>query len=272
MRTAAGLFDVSGLKNIHLTGPDALAVANHLITRDMTKIYPGKSIYTLLLNDDGCITDDCIMFNCGPNDLLMVHSSSTGCDHVPTTLFDRHCMISRTGYSSEHGYEIFCKGEDAGRIWDSILEDGKAEGIIPCSFDCIDMIRVEAALLFYPYDIIGENTPRDMGLGFTVSKNKRTHYRGKEGLMAAAGNETVKTYGIVTNCETAFYVDAEIFLGPKKVGKVTQPMYSILTEQSLAMVQLISELAGPSANVEVRWAAGSCSAVTHPLPFYDPEN
>jgi aminomethyltransferase len=43
VRTAAGLFDVSGLKKIHLTGPDALAVANHLVTRDLTKIYPGKS-------------------------------------------------------------------------------------------------------------------------------------------------------------------------------------------------------------------------------------
>ena len=113
-----------------------------------------------------------------------------------------------------------------------------------------------------------ENTPWEMGLGFTVSKNKRTHCRGKEGLMA----QRVKTYGIVANCETTVYVDTEIFLGPKKVGKVTQPMYLTLTEQSLAMVQLNSELAGPSVNVEVRWAAGSCSAITHPLPFYDPEN
>jgi len=133
------------------------------------------------------------------------------------------------------------------------------------------MIRVEAALLFYPYDMTEENTPWEMGLGFTVSKNKRTHYRGKEGLMAAAGNETVKTYGIVADCETAVDIDADIFLDNKKVGKVTQPMYLTLTEQSLAMVQLNSELAGPSVNVEPRWAAGSCSAVTHPLPFYDPE-
>ena len=79
------------------------------------------------------------------------------------------------------------------------------------------MIRVEAALLLYPYDMTEENTPRDMGLGFTVSKNKRTHYCGKEGLMA----QRVKTYGIVANCETTVYVDTEIFLGPKKVGKVT---------------------------------------------------
>jgi aminomethyltransferase len=319
VRTAAGLFDVSGLKKIHLTGPDALAVANHLVTRDLTKIYPGKSVYTMILNDDGRITDDCIMFNIRPNDILMVHGSGTGLarlqesaagkrisvefdddlhdislqgpmavsflneytpfdlaslkyfHHVSTTLFDRHCMISRTGYSGERGYEIFCKADDAGPIWDEIVERGAAQGIIPCSFNCIDMIRVEAALLFYPYDMTEENTPWEMGLGFTVSKNKEAYYRGKEGLMAAQGDEKVKTYGLVADCEKAVDLDAEIFVDGDKVGKVTQPMFSTITNQSLAMAQLRPDLAVPGVTVEIKGETISCTATTHPLPFYDPE-
>ena len=78
VREAAGLFDVSGLKKMHITGPDALAVCNHLVTRDLTEIYPGKSVYTLILNDEGRITDDCIMFHIKPNDWLMVHGGGTG--------------------------------------------------------------------------------------------------------------------------------------------------------------------------------------------------
>ena len=61
-------------------------------------------------------------------------------------------MISRTGYTGERGYEIFCRGQDAGTIWDTILDEGKAMGIIPCRFTTLDMLRVESYLLFYPYD------------------------------------------------------------------------------------------------------------------------
>ncbi len=220
VRTAAGLFDVSGLKKIHISGPDALAVVDHMCTRDMTKIYPGKSAYAIILNEAGRITDDCIMFHIMPNDWMMVHGGGTGMEqlgksaegkdvkiefdddlhnislqgpaavdfldqhtsydlhslayfhHMPTRLFGRNCLISRTGYSGERGYEIFSKADDVVAIWDAILEQGKSVGIIPCSFNCIDTIRVEAALLFYPYDMTEENTPWEVGLGFAVSKKK----------------------------------------------------------------------------------------------------
>ena len=61
-------------------------------------------------------------------------------------------MISRTGYTGERGYEIFCKANDVGLIWDSILEKGASMGIIPAAFSALDMLRVESYLLFYPYD------------------------------------------------------------------------------------------------------------------------
>lgn len=319
VRSVAGLFDVSGLKKVHIIGPDAVAVANHLITRDMTTIYPGKSVYAMILNDDGGITDDCIMFHIRPNDLMMVHGGGTGFrqlqksaegkkvsiefdddlhdislqgpaaleflnqhtpfdlpslkyfHHQPTTLFDRPCMLSRTGYSGERGYEIFCKADDVGPLWDAILEQGADLGIIPCSFNCIDMVRVEAALLFYPYDMTEENTPWEMGLGFTVSKNKRAHFRGKEALMASLGREKIKTYGVIADCDSAVDGDAEVFVDGRQVGRVTAPMYSTLTNQSLAMVQLEPALATPDVEVELRGETISCRATTHPLPFYDPD-
>ena len=319
VRTAAGLFDVSGLRKVHITGADALAVADHLITRDMTAIYPGKSVYAMILNDDGRITDDCIMFHIRPNDIMMVHGSGTGMErllesaegrnvtiefdddlhdlslqgpkavdflntytpfdlpalkyfhHAPTTLFGRPCLVSRTGYSGERGYEIFCKGDDAVPIWDAILEEGRNLGIIPCSFNCIDMIRVEAALLFYPYDMTEENTPWEMGLGYTVSKDKQTYYRGKEALMAAIGQEKIRTYGIIAEAHTAVDPDASLYAHGRKVGRVTQPMYSKMSHESLAMVQIEPSMAVPGLKLEVRGPVTTCNATTHALPFYDPD-
>ena len=317
VRIAAGLFDVSGLKKVHITGPDALTVVNHMITRDMTKIYPGKSVYAMILNEDGGITDDCIMFHIRPNDIMMVHGGGTGMEQLqksakgrnvsilfdddlhdislqgpkavdflnqhtpfdlptlkyfhqmPTTLFDRPCMLSRTGYSGERGYEIFCGANDVGALWDAILENGAPMGIIPCSFNCIDMVRVEAALMFYPYDMTEKNTPWEVGLGFTVSKDKVAQYRGKEALMASIGNEKIKTYGIVADSETAVDVDGEVFAEGKRVGKVTVSMYSKLTNRSLAMVHLEPALATPGVTLEVKGPNVSCTATTHALPLYD---
>jgi len=77
IRTKAGLMDVSGLKKVHVVGPDATDVLNFICTRELHKIYPGKSVYTAILNDQGLLTDDGIMFRLGPNSWIMVHGSGT---------------------------------------------------------------------------------------------------------------------------------------------------------------------------------------------------
>lgn len=318
VRTAAGLFDVSGLKKVHILGPDALAVADHLITRDMTEITAGRSVYAIILNEEGGFTDDCIMFNLAPNHLMLVHGGGTAMeqlkkstegknvhiqfdddlhdislqgpksldilkDHtpvdlttlkyfhqVPTTLFGHNCLVSRTGFSGERGYEIFAKGEDVVPIWDAILEHGRPEGVLPASFNCIDAIRVEAALLFYPFDMDESNTPWEVGLGFAVSKKKQGDYRGKQACMDSIGKEKIKVCGIVADIDSAVDADAELFIDDRKVGKVTAPNFSPVLNQSLALVQIEADLAASGTQVEVRGPNTSCSATTHSLPFYDP--
>ena len=70
--------------------------------------------------------------------------------HTQTTLFGKPVMISRTGYTGERGYEIFCRAEDAVEIWDTILDEGKPMGIIPASFTALDWLRVESYLRLLP--------------------------------------------------------------------------------------------------------------------------
>ena len=318
VRNAAGLFDVSGLKKVHIVGSDALDVANHVCTRDLSIVYPGRSTYAIILNDDGCITDDCIMFHIAPNHVMMVHGGGTGMEQlqksaqgkevmisldddlhdislqgpasmslldnhtsadiqnlkyfhqVSTTLFDRQCMISRTGYSGERGYEIFAKGTDIVNIWDAILENGKSMGIVPCSFNCIDAIRVEAALLFYPYDMSEVNTPWEVGLGFAISQKKASDYRGKEAVMKSIGKEKIRTFGIVADCDTAVDADAKIYHDGNEVGVVTAPVFSPMLNKSIAMVQLKPALAQPGVKLEVKGENVSCFATTSEIPFLDP--
>lgn len=319
VRGAAGLFDVSGLKKVQVSGPDALAVLNHVCTRDLTLIYPGKSAYAVICDENGGFTDDCIMYHLSPNVWMMVHGSGTGFEqlhksaagknvqilfdddlhnislqgpqavhflnehtpvdlkslryfhHVSTTLFGRNCTISRTGYSGERGYEIFAKGEDVTHIWDRILEHGRGRGILPCSFNCLDMIRVESALFFYPYDMDERNDAWECGLGFAVSKKKPADYRGKQALLARQGKEKVKLYGLVADTDQPTEAGAPIYAEGRQVGKVTQGMYSTVLGKSLAIVQLEPAYANDGAVLEVRGARVQCSARAHPLPFDDPE-
>lgn len=319
VRKTAGLFDVSGLKKVFVTGPDALTVCNEICTRDITKIYPGKSCYTVFPNEEGFITDDGIVFHLAPNSFLVVHSSgacmeqiqksSKGKDvtikfddnlhdislqgpkaveflneytpadlpalpyfhQISTNLFGYDCMISRTGYSGERGYEIFAKAEVVGEIWDNILSKGKAEGILPCSFTVLDMVRVEANLLFFGFDMTEEDTPWDVGLNFVVSKNKEADYRGKAAIMASMKKQKTTTFGLIADCDEALDYDAEVYADDKKIGKVTAPLYSTVMNKSLAMFRVELEYAKPGIEVEVRGENITCKATTASVPLYDPK-
>jgi aminomethyltransferase len=325
VRTKAGLMDVSGLKKIHLIGPHAIAILEYITTRDMTKIYPGRSVYACILNDKGLFTDDCIVYRTGPNSWMLVHGSGTAHEevvkqavgrnvavlfdddlhdlslqgpvavdflakHVPgirdlkyfhhmqTTLFGRPVMISRTGYTGERGYEIFCKGEDAPVIWDTILADGKEMGIMPVCFSVLDMLRVESYLLFYPYDNsqmypFANEGPGDslweLGLDFTVSPGK-VGFRGAEEHARLKGKERFKIFGLLIEADGPADLGDEVFADGKKVGVITCPSYSKLTKRSMAIMRVDVAHAKQGAPLEVRGKSLKAKAIAHTITFDDP--
>jgi aminomethyltransferase len=326
IRTKAGLMDVSGLKKIHVTGPHANAIINMATTRDVTKIYPGKSAYACMLGDDGKFADDCILYRTGPNAWMFVHGSGKGHEyltqyahgrnvslqfdddlhdlslqgplavdylskHVPgirdlkyfhhmqTTLFGAPVMISRTGYTGERGYEIFCRYEHAPMIWDTILAEGKPMGIIPCAFTVLDYLRVESYLLFYPYDNSQmypfENegpgdTLWELGLDFTVSPGK-TGFRGAEEHCRLKGKERFKIYGLLIDGKTPPDGGDEILQNGKKVGLVTCAMHSRLTNRTMAIARLSVPAAVEGTKLEIRGKTVQAGAVAHPINFDDPK-
>lgn len=88
--------------------------------------------------------------------------------HTPATLFGAPVLISRTGYTGERGYEVFVKSADAAAVWDGLLASGADLGVIPCGFTALDLLRVEASLLFYPFDSAWGGGGGGMGEGGNV--------------------------------------------------------------------------------------------------------
>ena len=327
IRTKAGLMDVSGLKKLHLVGPQAIGILNMIATRDVSKMSPGSSTYTTMLNDAGKFIEDGILYRMGPNNWMVVHGGGAGHEtlaeacfgrnvalifdddlhdlslqgpvavdflekfipgvrslkyfrHIATTLFGKPITLSRTGYTGERGYEIFCSSRDAVEIWDRILSEGAGMGIQPAAFTALDLLRVESYLLFYPFDMselfpFENNEPAgdtlwELGLDFTVSPGK-TGFRGADAHWRSKGKERFRIFGVLLEGNTTAQAGEEVWSKGQKVGTITMGMYSPLMKQSMALARLSVPVATPGVKVEVRGIANSTPAVTHTLPFYDPD-
>ncbi len=316
VREAAGLFDMSPLKKVYLRGPDAGLVADHVITRDMTRVPPGKSSYGAILNEAGKVCDDAIIANNGSDEwllchgsgesmarlressigrnvdieldddlhnislqgpksssLLSPHSSATLSDlkyfhHQETELFGHKCRISRTGYTGELGYEILADRSVVCDLWDHILGHGKPLGVLPCSFSALDKVRVEAALLFFGYDMTDDHSPWEVGLGFTVSRTKGA-FRGKDAVFALEGQERFRLAGIVAEHSDALTGGEKLVWKGQDVGVVNSPAWSHRMHNSLALVHLRPDAATPETRLSVIGDKVSYSAVVTPIPFFD---
>ena len=185
--------------------------------------------------------------------------------HVPTKLFGHACRISRTGYSGERGYEVFADATVIGDIWDNLI----AEGVMPCSFTALDKVRIEAGLLFYGYDMSEDNTPWEVGLGFTISNNKGD-YRGKEAVMAAKGKETINNVCIEIAHSDMVAGGETLSVDGADVGIVNSPCFSHRMNKSLALAHINPEIA---IGTVLKLAGGeieTTAKVVH-SPVYDPQ-
>lgn len=197
---------------------------------------------------------------------------------MQTKLFGKPVMISRTGYTGERGYEIFCEGRHAIELWDAILEDGADMGIVPVQFSTLDLLRTESYLLFYPGDN-SETYPFadgpcgdslwELGLEFTVSPDK-TGFRGSENHYALEGKERFKIYGVRLEGKMPADEGAALLKDGEEVGVVTYGMYSELNGYNIGIARMPVDCAVPGTPMTVRNADGTeIACLSEEMPFYD---
>lgn len=199
--------------------------------------------------------------------------------HIHTMLFDKPVTISRTGYTGERGYEIFCRRQDAGDIWDQIVAEGAEMGIIPTRFTTLDLLRAESYLLFFPYDnsemypfedeACGD-TLWELGLDFTVSQGK-TGFRGAEEHYRLQGKERFKIYGVKLEGTEPAAEGAPLLHDGKQVGIVTVGMYSPLNKHNVGIARMPVDCAVEGTALTVQNPDGEIPAIAHPMPFFDPD-
>ena len=199
--------------------------------------------------------------------------------HYQTMLWDNPVTISRTGYTGERGYEIFCRSQEAVGIWDNLVEKGKESGIIPTRFTTLDLLRAESYLLFFPYDN-SEMYPFDdekcgdtlweLGLDFTVSPGK-TGFRGSEEHYRLKGQERFKIYGVKLEGTEPAPEGASLNKDGKQVGVVTIGMYSQLNKHNVGIARMPVACAVDGTSMTVTTEKGEVQCTAHSMPFYDPQ-
>lgn len=181
-------------------------------------------------------------------------------------------MLSRTGYSGELGFEIYCKPDDAADLWNAILKSGGGHGLRPIGLSAIETLRIESGLLFPDVDYFPHQTdPYEVRLDNVVKPDKPGDFVGKEALkrIAAEGTPRLLTTLRIEGDDVPEY-GAAVTLDGNDVGIVRSPCQSPSFDmQVIAMAAIDRGLNQPGQRVDVALGDGTVAATVAEFPLYD---
>ncbi len=184
-------------------------------------------------------------------------------------------MVSRTGYSGELGYEVWCHPKHALAVWDAVWEAGQSYGISPLGLDALDILRIEAGLIFAGFEFSDQTDPFEAGIGFTVPlKTKEEDFVGRDALMRRKANPQRKLVGLELAGEEPGAKGDCVHVGRQQVGEITSATRSPILRKNIALCRMSIEHADVGTEVEVGKMDGHQKRIPARVtrfPFYDPD-
>jgi aminomethyltransferase len=322
VREAGGLFDLSHMGELRIKDD---ALAQRVITRDLSKLRSGRVQYALLCNEQGGIIDDILVYAVKDGGYLLVVNAgnqNSDFDWISTNagspagggkgagavsnvgrewaligvqgprasglvqrLADTDLsgvryyafvegsvagvpgVISRTGYTGEDGFELFCASDRAIPLWRALLDAGKAEGIRPAGLGARDTLRLEAGMRLYGNDMDQHTNPLEAGLDWTLSLDKS--FIGRDAILQSREKgikrELVGLKMLDRNIPRHGY---GVRHDGERVGVVTSGNVSFTLGFNIAMAYLPPALTQPGTRLAVDVRGTAAPAEVVPLPFY----
>jgi len=307
VRNAAGLFDVSHMGEVDVTGKDAFAFVQNLVTNDAAALVDNQAMYCLMCYPDGGTVDDLLVYKHNENHYLLVINAGnidkdfawmnenkgsfdvnlenisgkvsqlalqgpkaeeilqklTKTDLSKIKFFHFEdgvdilgvkCLVSRTGYTGEDGFEIYTDNVGVVKLWDEILEAGKSEGLKPIGLGARDTLRFEAALPLYGNELSKDISPLEAGVGFAVKLDK-ANFIGKDALVKQkAEGLKRKTVGFEMKEKSIPRHGYEVYSGDKLIGVVTTGYASPTLKKNigLALIDAAYSELGSEILIKVR--------------------
>ncbi len=154
----------------------------------------------------------------------------------------RKALVSRTGYTGEDGFEIYCDPKDAAELWRAILEAGSDEGVLPIGLGARDTLRFEAVLALYGQELSPDITPLEAGIGFAVKLNKEADFIGKKAL------QEQKEKGVPRKLVGIEMIDRGIprhgypvYAGEEEIGEITTGTQSPTLKKNIGLALIKTE-------------------------------
>ncbi|UNK16345.1 glycine cleavage system aminomethyltransferase GcvT [Paenibacillus sp. N3/727] len=177
-------------------------------------------------------------------------------------------LLSRTGYTGEDGFEIYCPAESASVIWKELLAAGEPNGLIPAGLGARDTLRFEAKLALYGQELSDTISPLEAGLGYFVKLDKG-NFIGRDAL-ALQKNEGVqrKLVGVelidrgIPRSHYPVYVDNSL------IGEITSGTQSPTSKRNLGLALIDSRFAAVGTEVSIEIRGKRLKAVVVKTPFY----
>jgi aminomethyltransferase len=333
-REKAVVMDLSPLRKFEVTGPDAEALLQYTLTRDVKKLGAGQVVYTAMCYEHGGMIDDGTLLRLGKDNFrwiggddysgiwlrevaeklglkVLVRSSTDQmhniavqgpksrdilkeivwtAPHQPSIVeldWFRFAVarigdaqgvpivVSRTGYTGELGYEIFCHPRDAEKVFDAVWAAGEPYGLKPMGLQALDMVRIEAGLIFAGYDFSDQTDPFEAGIGFTVPlKTKTDDFIGREALIRRKDHPVRKMVGLDIDANVEIGHGDCVHVGRAQIGEITSAMRSPLLGKNIALARLDVAHATIGTKVEIGKLDGHqkrLPATVVAFAHYDPQ-
>ncbi len=183
-------------------------------------------------------------------------------------------IISRTGWSSELGYEIYLRdGSRGNELWDQIMEVGKPMGLVPGHTSTIR--RIEGGMLSYQADMDYTVNPFELGLGRLVDLEMDADFIGKKALKKIKSDGIKRTQvGIEISCTPLKHPNTSywpIMVGSEEVGHITSAVYSPRLDKNIALAMMDVNHSAIDTAAETTTPEGNFPIKVVQKPFYDPK-
>ena len=333
-RERVALADLSPLRKFEVTGPDAEALLQYCLTRDVRRLAIGQVVYTAMCYENGGMIDDGTVFRLGPNNFRWIGGddysgqwlreqaakqgyqawvrSSTEQLHNVAVQGPRSrellkeiiwtapaqpsigelgwfrfavgrvghyegapVVISRTGYTGELGYEIFCHPKDALTVFDAVWQAGQKYDMRPLGLEALDMLRIEAGLIAANFEFTSETDPFEAGIGFCVPlASKADDFVGRTALIERQAHPRRKLVGLEIDANESVGHGDCVHSGRGQIGVVTSGARSPILGKTIALARVDVANATLGNAIEIgkldgrqKRLPGRIVAPTH----YDPE-
>lgn len=319
VRRTAGLFDVSHMGEVDVCGPEAGKFLNHLVTNDVSKLFPGRVIYSPMCCPDGGVVDDLLVYMRGPDnyflcinagnidkDLAWIREQSAGfavtvtdrCDDfgllavqgpraaaIVQTITQTNlalikyyhfaeglvggmrCLISRTGYTGEDGFELYVKASEVTTLAEALLTAGVAQGLELAGLGARDSLRLEAGYPLYGHEITKEISPLTAGLGWTVKLDKGVDFIGRGALQSEKQHGAPNKVVFFKTGDRRIVRAETPVLGPDGVcvGRVLSGTLSPILNEAIGSALVTTASATTPLRVDIRGALINLQLVKPPF-------